>query len=182
MSHVFEDAATARKPPKKSRTTSMAEPIGMGVSFADQPCPGAHLAFVTGLMTAHADYLRLKHPDPYRLMAIAGVGGKPATASQQQVVKVQYAPTNDCTIEYYNETPATDQAATGGNKRKSQWYVFTYKVDVEPIHHSPLLWRAEKTGDAAWEARVLLSTPRRMHRLPRIRQGPKRSVRDLQKI
>lgn len=100
----------------------MAEPIGMGVSFADQPCPGAHLAFVTGLMTAHADYLRLKHPDPYRLMAIAGVGGKPAATQSQQVVKVQYAPTNDCTIEYYNETPAgsnQEQPATGGSKRKS---------------------------------------------------------------
>lgn len=115
MSHVFEDAVTARKPPKKSRSTSMAEPIGMGASFADQPCPGAHMAFVTGLMTAHADFMRLKDPDPYRIMAIAGV-----QPTAPYVVKVQHAPTNDCTIEYYDEPPATvAAAAAAGGKRKS---------------------------------------------------------------
>lgn len=100
MSGLFEDALTVKKPPKKSRSSTM-EPAtaGKGASFADQMAPSAHLALLCGFMMLKAQRERLPAWDPYRLLG----GSAPPPA-----VRIQYSAANGNSIEYYDAPiPAT---------------------------------------------------------------------------
>lgn len=107
MSDLFEDAITVRKPPKKSRSSTM-EPAtaGKGASFADRLPPSAHLAFLCGFMMLKAQHARLPSWDPYRLLG--------ASAPPPPAVRIQYSAANGNTIEYYDAP-----IAATGNKRKA---------------------------------------------------------------